>query len=473
MLFHTFEFLVLLTITVILYYAVPKSRIYIISLANIIFYGASGLGFLALFGSIVIITYFCALKMNTKRGRLFFFLGLAINVLNLSFFKYTGFILSNIERFFNVHFIWQDALLAKIILPVGISFYTFQLIAYLVDVYKKEIEPCRSLLEFWVFIAFFAQLVAGPIMRGNNFLPQIKNIKSIRMLPSNMKYGIYYILMGLTKKIVFADLLASRVDYFFSNVQQNSGLDAWYGAYLFAFQIYFDFSAYSEIAIGVGKLFGLDLTLNFKSPYISDNPSEFWSRWHITLSSWIRDYIYIPLGGSRKGLPRQLLHLIIAMCVSGLWHGAAWTFVAWGLYHGLLSVAYKIYGVIIKKHDFKFVKSKVYKILSVFIFFQLTTVGWVFFRANSISEALILIKKMLDISNIHFSLTSAIYLCIVAALYLLHIAEYYVRKNGAKLVAVWEKYFPAPIRAMVYTTVIIVLILFTKGEENSFIYFQF
>jgi len=473
MLFHTVEFIMMLIIAVILYYTVPKSRVYVLTIANIIFYGASGLGFLALFIFVVTVTYICALKNNSKRGRLFYYLGLAINVLNLTFFKYTGFVLSNLERFFNVHFQWQDALLAKIILPVGISFYTFQLIAYLVDVYKKKIEPCRSLIEFWVFIAFFGQLIAGPIMRGIDFLPQIKNVKDIKLLPSNIKTGTYYILMGLTKKIVFADFLSSRADYFFSNAQLNSGLDAWYGAYLFAFQIYFDFSAYSEIAIGVGKLFGLDLTLNFKSPYISNNPSEFWSRWHITLSTWIRDYIYIPLGGSRKGFSRQMVNLIVAMCISGLWHGASWHFVIWGLYHGILSVVYKIIGNVTKNHDYKFVNSKVYRILTVFIYFQLTTIGWVFFRANTLTDALILIKKMFDFSNMHFTTTYVLYLCIVAVLYFLHVAEYYIRKDGAKLASVWEKYFPAPVRAVLYTSLIIVLILFTKGEENTFIYFQF
>ncbi|WP_165916346.1 MBOAT family O-acyltransferase [Marinisporobacter balticus] len=359
--------------------------------------------------------------------------------------------------------------MSKILLPVGISFYTFQLIAYLVDVKRKEIKPCDSFINFWVFISFFGQLIAGPIMRGKEFLPQIENLQDNKLTLRNFKYGFYYIIMGLTKKIIFADFLASKADFYFNQVGNLNSLDAWFASYLFAFQIYFDFSAYSEIAVGVGYLFGLYLNINFKSPYISASPSEFWKRWHITLSSWIKDYIYIPLGGAKKGTLLQYMFLIIAMAISGLWHGAAWTFIMWGIYHGLLSAFHKIYRKWIKLER----KNSFYKILSIFIFFNLTTIGWVFFRAKSIHEAVFMIKKMITLCDISFSHVYFVYFGFIALLYGIHILEYFIRNNEITLKLFWEKHVPTGIRAAAYMAILIILILLTKTEESSFIYFQF
>ena len=473
MLFHTFEFFLLLSVSIIAYFAFPKARVYIIALANIVFYSASGIGYLVLFVAVAFITYFCSLKLSKTNKKIFFYIALIANVFNLLFFKYTGFVLSNIETMLNIRFPWQDEFLSLIILPVGISFYTFQMIAYLVDVRKKELKPCHSFVKFWVFISFFGQLIAGPIMRGKEFLPQINNLESLKVKPTNIKYGLYFIVMGLIKKIIFADMLARQVNLYYSDVASITPLDAWFATYLFAFQIYFDFSSYSEMAVGLGYLFGLKLNLNFKSPYISSNATEFWKRWHITLSTWIRDYIYFPIGGAKKGALRRYINIIIAMTISGLWHGAAWTFIIWGAYHGVLSVAHKLYDKFLKRFGFEFTRSKIYKAISIFVFFHIVCLGWVLFRAGSFNDALILFNKMLSIGSVFDSRLLFYKLGLVLMLYGFHVLEYFLRKNEIKSGYYWKKYVPSFARAFCYIIIFILLALFTQGEENTFIYFQF
>lgn len=473
MLFHSIEFFALLLITVVLFYTLKNKRIYILAAANILFYAASGFNYLVLFFAVAFISFYCSKRIHGRYGKVFFYVSILTNIFNLMFFKYTSFILGNVQSIFGISIPWESGLLTKLILPVGISFYTFQLIAYIVDVKRKDIEPSSNFIEFWVFIGFFGQLIAGPIMRGKEFLPQITRVTMNKLKYENIKIGFYYIAMGLTKKIIFADYLAEKANHYFAQINNLTTLDGWFAAYLFAFQIYFDFSAYSEIAVGVGHLFGFNLRLNFKSPYISNNSSEFWKRWHITLSSWIKDYVYIPLGGSRKGPHRQIIYLIMAMVISGLWHGAAWTFVIWGGYHGLLAAAHKLYDKWLRKRNINFKNSKVYKVLTVFIYFQLTTIGWVFFRADSLPNAVGLIYRMLNPLYINFSPVYVFYFAFILGLYALHVLEYYVRKNGLTIDRLWEKRIHPSVRAAAYMILLIILILFTKTEQNTFIYFQF
>lgn len=466
MLFHSFDFALFLVITLLAFYLFPsRARIYLLLLADILFYAVTGIEYLALFILISVIVYFCALKVGSRYGRAYLWLGILIAACNLVFFKYTDFILENVGR--------ESTLTVHLILPLGISFYTFRLIAYLVDVARKEIEPCRSILVFWVFVSFFGCLIAGPIMRGKSFLPQIEKIRQNSFQMENIKHGSYYIVLGLIKKIVFADSLTPKVDFYFSQIANLNSLDGWFAAYLFAFQIYFDFSAYSDMAVGISRLFGLKLDINFKTPYISANAAEFWKRWHITLSSWIRDYIYIPLGGSRKGIFLQYLFIIAAMAVSGLWHGAAWTFVLWGVYHGLLSVGHKIFTVLTKKARSSFAGSFTCRIVSVFLFFQFTVVGWVFFRAGNINEAFSLIYSMVSFSRLDYDPVYLFYFLFIAFLYLLHWAEYYLTARKDTLLSFWEENVPDYLRAAVCTIVLLGLILFIRTEQNTFIYFQF
>ncbi|SHJ01600.1 D-alanyl-lipoteichoic acid acyltransferase DltB, MBOAT superfamily [Dethiosulfatibacter aminovorans DSM 17477] len=473
MLFHSFEFLILLSITVLVYYIFPKSRVYALAWANLLFYGASGFNYLVLFGIVTFISYFLALKLHESKNNLYYYLGLGLNLLNLLFFKYSGFLLSNLTSLLNIGFQNQDEFISRIILPVGISFYTFQIIAYMTDVKRDEIEPERSFIRFWVFISFFGQLIAGPIMRGYQFLPQINDVKSCIWKESRLKYGIYYIMMGLSKKLLFADYLATYANRFFDSYMNFTMLDGWIAAWLFAFQIYFDFSAYSEIAVGVGHLFDLDLDINFKSPYISRSPKEFWKRWHITLSSWIRDYIYIPLGGNKNGFVMQCMFLMTAMTLSGMWHGAAWTFIVWGAYHGLLVIFHNIYLRYFSDFRNKLKDKKWYNALSVFVFFNLTSIGWVFFRAKSFSQAIQIIGKMFNAGNLTITSFQVKYLVIVAGLCLMHVVEYLVRKNEQEIAGKIQKHVPVPLRALGYTVMVLALLVIAQTEQSTFIYFQF
>lgn len=473
MLFHSFDFLLLLSITVLVYYMVPKSRVYALACANLLFYGASGINYLILFGAVTFISYILAMKLNERKNNLYYYLGLVLNLANLLFFKYSAFLLSNLTSLFNIGFQNQDEFLSRIILPVGISFYTFQIIAYMTDVKRGELEPERSFLRFWVFISFFGQLIAGPIMRGYQFLPQINDVKNCNWKESRFKYGTYYIMMGLSKKILFADYLATYANRFFDSYMNFTMLDGWIAAWLFAFQIYFDFSAYSEIAVGVGHLFDLDLDLNFKSPYISSSPKEFWKRWHITLSSWIRDYIYIPLGGNKRGFAMQCIFLMTAMTLSGMWHGAAWTFIIWGAYHGFLVIFHNIYLRYFPDFRERLKDRNWYKAVSIFIFFNLTSIGWVFFRAKSFSQAIHIIGKMFDLGSLMITSFQVKYLMLVAGLYLIHVAEYLIRKNEKKIAGKIQTHVPVPLRAFGYTVMVLALLVIAQTEQSTFIYFQF
>lgn len=477
MLFNSPIFLLFLVAVVILYYVFPRGRMLVLALANAAFYAYAGVGYFLLFACIVALVYFISKGLNGRRGKLALTAGLTVVLGNLLFFKYSMFLLENMERILGLTFSLQGTAFddRSIALPIGISFYSFQLIAYLVDVYKGKLKPSRSLFEFWVFISLFAHSAAGPILRGNDFLPQLRNIRSILFRAPRFKLGLSFILLGLVKKLVLVEQIAPYVNDYFSKAQTLSGVEAWIASYLFAFQIYFDFSAYSEMAVGIGFLLGLRLDLNFKTPYLSSNPAEFWRRWHITLSQWIRDYIFIPLGGSRVKNWRIYVNLIAAMTISGLWHGAAWTFIIWGLYHGILSAVHRMYGKGLAKLGWKGLqKNRLYKIMTIAVFFHLTVVGWVLFRANNWSDAVYLLKKMTLIHGVTVTTEQLLLVALIIGLYLLHIVESVIVKNFKKLSLIWEVRIPAIIRGAVYAAIAIVLLmLLMRGEASTFIYFAF
>lgn len=474
MLFHTPEFIIMMLFTLLLYYAVPSRRIIILSIANIIFYAVAGIGHLAVFVAVSVFTYYCSKLLRGKGGKLFLILAVSVNVLNLVFFKYTVFLIRSVEQALSMQLLTDNSFWLSIVLPIGISFYTFQMIAYVVDVYQRKIEPSRSLLDFWVFIAYFASLIAGPIMRGQELLPQIENIRAIRFNTHNMRLGLAFLGLGLFKKIILADYLAGIVNDLLKDTSVLTGGEAWVAIYLFAFQIFFDFAAYSEMAVGIGYLFGIKLVNNFQTPYLSASATEFWRRWHITLSSFIRDYIYIPLGGSRKGKTRQYVNLFLAMTISGIWHGAAWTFVIWGMFHGALLIGHKFYNMLKDRLGLtKLNSSKIYHIFAVIVFFHLTCVGWVFFRVSGLSNSLSLLKRMFSPEAFHVPQELRGYLLFVVLLFALHLLEFLVFKHAPAVDKFWHKRFPAPVRALVYTVIIAVLVVFLQTEQSSFIYFQF
>ncbi|MDD3270104.1 MAG: hypothetical protein PHX14_12370 [Syntrophomonadaceae bacterium] len=473
MLFQTPEFIAFLIITLVLYYKLPAARSCLLALADLLFYLAAGLNGLLLLAAVSAVSYYLSIKLGSRHARVFLTLALLLNIANLLFFKYIVFFLNNIVKIPGLEFLEIPGALLNIIQPLGISFYTFQLIAYLVDIYRKKCEPARSLLHFWLFVSFFANVVAGPIMRGNELIPQLESLASIRFSGASLRLGLAYFTLGLCKKILLADYLTVYVDQFFVQGSSLATIQAWIAAYLFTFQIYYDFSAYSEMAMGIACLFGINLKLNFATPYLSSNPSEFWRRWHITLSNWIRDYLYIPLGGSRRGELRRYLNLFAAMSISGLWHGAAWTFVVWGMYHGVLLILHNIYKKIRLVQRMAINAGSILNAISILITFHLVCIGWVFFRAPNLNTALHMVYHMLNPLNMTIDRASMKYLAIIAMLFSLHIVEFYLRQNYDYLSALWRKYFPAPLRALAYALILLLLITFSTYQPNSFIYFKF
>ncbi len=488
MLFQSPSLVALLGLTLLLYYTFPKLRLGVLALVDLAFYGLPNPAHLPLFLGVSLVTYWCALRVGSRRGGWFFGLGLLVNAANLIFFKYALFFTRSLEGLAGMPLPALDGFLVRVVLPVGISFYTFQLVAYLVDVRRDRIAASRSFVEFWVFVSLFPKLVAGPIVRGSQLLPQLAAIKSVRFSNDRFSRGLVLLLVGLIKKLVVADTIAPAVNNLFAQGASLAGLAAWVAAYLYTFQIYFDFSAYSDMAVGIGSLLGLDLPQNFHTPYVSAGPGEFWRRWHITLSQWIRDYVYIPLGGSRVGLSRQLANLLLAMAFSGLWHGAGWTFVIWGVYHGLLCAGEKLLRVAGERlgrggrvesprpevPGRARVAAALRRIGAVALTFHLVVVGWVLFRAADLPTGLAMLESMFTPSG--FSPSSAgvslVWIALVPVLYGLHLAEYLMRRNNAFLDFWWTR-VPAPVRGLVYALGILLVMTFVGTEQSSFIYQRF
>lgn len=343
MLFNSFEFLIFFLVVFTLYWGINrhlKLQNWLLFIASYVFYGWWDWSFLGLIFLSTVVDFFIGRKLyqvDKERARkwwlafsMFFNLGL------LGYFKYSNFFIDSFIEAFESLGIDLNVSTLSIILPVGISFYTFQTMSYSLDIYQKELKPTEDFIAFAAFVGFFPQLVAGPIERASRLLPQVSKPRKFNY--DQAMDGVRLMLWGFFKKVVIADNLAPVVDDIFNNYQDHSGGTLVLGAVFFAFQIYGDFSGYSDIAIGVSKLFGVELMSNFKFPYFSRSIAEFWRRWHISLSTWFRDYLYIPLGGSRLGRWSSLRNVMIIFLVSGFWHGANWTFIIWGGIHGLLFV---------------------------------------------------------------------------------------------------------------------------------------
>jgi alginate O-acetyltransferase complex protein AlgI len=476
MIFHSPEFLVFLLALLVPFYLFRKIRIPLLVVANAVFYGASGLGLLLLFMAVTLVTFLCGLGL--KRWRPLFWIGLAANAGNLLFFKYTLMIMDTAERIAGHPLLltdlareWVTDGSGELILPIGISFYTFQLMAYLIDVWRGQLEPSRNLLKFWVFISVFPQLIAGPIMRGSELMPQVDGLKDRRVRWDEIRYGFYLIFIGLIKKTVFADNLEKLVNPRFADISALTPEEAWVAACLFGFQIYFDFSAYSDMALGLGHLLGLKLVENFRTPYLSGSPREFWDRWHISLSRWIRDYIYIGLGGNRKGALRTQFNLLAAMLISGLWHGAAWHFVAWGAVHGVLLVVHRWTLALNRIGWIKRLRAALpYRVLAVAVFFPIVTWTWVFFRAGTLGGAWEMTKLMARADPA--ALAAHPLFALLAGLYALHIFEWFIREREALAGRIWH-FVPAVVRGAAYAALILLIFFNMKGETYEFIYFQF
>lgn len=397
MLFNSFEFLIFLPIVFLVYWFLcrkGKSKNIFLILASYLFYGWWDFRFLLLIIFISLISFTGGLVISEEKIKsglktLVFWSALVLSFGTLFIFKYFNFFTQSFVRVLETVGFTPDVPTLDIILPVGISFYTFQAASYLIDVKRGTQRATRDISAFFVFISFFPQLVAGPIERASNILPQF--------LESERKFtyergvsGMKLILWGLFKKMVVADNCAIIVNQIFQNWPSVGTLNLWIGAFLFTFQIYGDFSGYSDIAIGTARLFGIDLMKNFSLPYFSRDITEFWKKWHISLTGWFRDYVYIPLGGNRKGKAKTVANTAAVFVVSGLWHGANFTFLLWGAYHALLFIPFRIYGRKTYKTEIPILRDS----LMMGITFLLVMIGWVIFRAETLGDAFGYIANM-------------------------------------------------------------------------------
>ncbi|WP_363315839.1 MBOAT family O-acyltransferase [Flavobacterium sp.] len=439
--------------------------------ASYIFYGWWDWRFLSLIIASTFLDYFIAIQLGktdvSKKRKFLLGISLAGNLGMLGFFKYYNFFVSSwIEAWSSVG-ITMEASTLNIILPVGISFYTFQTLSYTIDVYRKEMQPTKSFIDFAAFVTFFPQLVAGPIERASHLLPQFYKNRTFDY--QNAVDGVKLIIWGMFKKVVVADNCAFFVNKIFENPEAYSSGELFVGMVFFAFQIYGDFSGYSDMAIGISKLFGFDLMVNFKFPYFSRDIAEFWRRWHISLSTWFRDYIYIPLGGSKGTQWFQIRNVMIIFLVSGFWHGANWTYVVWGLFHALMFLPLLLFNI-----NRSHLITKSYGWLDFakigFTFF-VVCIGWVFFRADSIADAFQYLMKLFSFDSLEINyffknnryLLSSI-VCLVS-IALLMIIEF---------ISVIKKRSTVKISNLI--AIILVLMIFFMGSfknQLDFIYFQF
>jgi len=414
MLFNSLDFAIFLPIVFLLYWFVTHKNLklqnFLIVAASYLFYGWWDWRFLSLILFSTIVDYSIGLKIskeeNQTKRKILLWTSIAVNLGFLGFFKYYNFFLDNFVSAFSFFGTPINAQGLNIILPVGISFYTFQTLSYTIDVYKRKLEPTKDFVAFTAFVSFFPQLVAGPIERASNLLPQFYNRRIFNK--ENALRGVRLILWGLAKKVVIADSIAPAVDDIFSNYERYPSTILLLGAFLFSFQIYCDFSGYSMMARGVSKLFGFELMTNFKYPYFSRNIGEFWRRWHISLSTWFRDYLYIPLGGSRVSKLLNIRNVFVIFLVSGFWHGANWTFIVWGGLHALLFIP-----SVLTKNNRKFTEDlqlnryllpSIGDVFRILLTFVVVSFCWVFFRADSLNVAFLFIKKIIifDSSPISF-----------------------------------------------------------------------
>jgi alginate O-acetyltransferase complex protein AlgI len=373
-------------------------RGYLLLIGSLIFYASWSLPFTTLLlGYSFIIFLFGWITYKLKNLRLFPLL-ILISLFPLLFYKYRYFILDNINYLLSANF----SIAESIFLPLGISFFTFQGISYLIDIKNKLIKPEKNFLIILLFISFFPQLIAGPIEKAKNLIPQLKKLftfAEINISKSEIEFAVFLIVLGFFKKIVIADNIGLISDFLFSKSDQLNFITASILMFSFSFQIYFDFSAYSQIARGVAKLFGIDLMINFNLPYLSRNISEFWRKWHISLSNWFRDYVYIPLGGNRSGSLVQFRNLIIVFFLCGLWHGANWLFIIWGFFHGFLYLIYYSYSFFIKKIGLQLTSNFIYKYTSVLITFIAVSIGWLIFRSPDIETLSQILVSFLNITK--------------------------------------------------------------------------
>lgn len=475
MLFNSLDFALFLHIVFALYWFVCRKHLQrqnlLLLIASYVFYAWWDWRFLGLIVLSTLVDYAVGrmLAVTEQRDikRYWLWVSIATNLGLLGFFKYYNFFIESWISAWQSLGVTMEVSTLRIILPVGISFYTFQTLSYTIDIYRHKLKPTNNLIQFAAFVSFFPQLVAGPIERASQLLPQFKNPR--RFDANFAMSGVYLIIWGLFKKVVVADNCAFFVNQIFEAPQSHSSATLFMGAVLFGFQIYGDFSGYSSIAIGVARLFGFSLMTNFNFPYFSRDIAEFWRRWHISLSTWFRDYVYIPLGGSQGNKAMQIRNVLLVFLISGFWHGANWTFIVWGAIHGLLFLPLLLFGAQHRyKGSFKMTFRDCPKIVLTFV---LVTFAWLFFRADTIGiayEMLVRILRWQDSSLVLFYKSSK------AALLSLMLVFSIVVLLGVELYTVQNKRQEVSLNLVSALVLALVITFFGVFKNPSdFIYFQF
>ncbi len=494
MLFNSIPFLIFFPIVVCIYFVLPKKAKYIwLLVASYYFYMSWNYKYVVLILFTTVVTFISGLfiekaKEKTKK-KLMLAAGLVLNFGLLFFFKYFGFFLVNVNRVLNIFRLSAIDNPFDLLLPVGISFYTFQAVGYCIDVYRGDIKAERNFIKYALFVSFFPQLVAGPIERSKNLLSQISEIGEKKMVSyEKVVSGFGMMLWGLFLKMVVADRVSIMVDEIFRNIYRIGTVEAIVGAAGFSLQIYADFAGYSTIAIGAARVMGFDLMENFNTPYFATSIGDFWHRWHISLSTWFRDYVYIPLGGNRQGKARKYLNILVTFLISGLWHGTSWSFVIWGGLHGL----YQIIGDLLKPFREKACKflglnkeTTGYKIGQIILTDILAGFAWIFFRAGSTREAFYYINRLFtrynpwvffDESLLEWGLDYREMMILLGAVLLLLIVSLIRYKKGIDAGAFLYKQ-DVIFRWVVFILLILSIIVFGEYgisfDSGKFIYFDF
>lgn len=471
MLFNSLSFVVFLVIVLALYYSkifkwTGKKRMLL--LASYVFYGLWNPPLVILLWISTVVDWTAgnklAIETNAKKRKMWLLLSMFVNLGFLAFFKYGNFLLENFTLGMNAVGIAYEPKPMDIILPMGISFYTFQTMSYTIDMYNKKIKPARTFLDFALYVTFFPQLVAGPIVRAKDLITQFYEEK--KATTQQFIWGTFLLTIGLFQKVVLADtILADVSDQVFGSEDILHSLDAWTGTLAFSGQIFFDFAGYSTCAIGIALMLGIILPDNFRFPYASIGFSDLWKRWHISLSTWLKDYLYIPLGGNRNGITRMYVALMITMLLGGLWHGAAWTFVIWGALHGIYLIVERVLKTKIN------IKINAFNgIILALLTYTLVNFTWVFFRARELSTAKNMISSMLFINDDGSKILNGFEVIKVLVLIsILFICHWLMRNTSMKDLS--QKI--SPLVLGIVWAILLFLIAIAQGSGEQFIYFQF
>ncbi|MEM9531455.1 MAG: MBOAT family O-acyltransferase [Pseudomonadota bacterium] len=484
MLFNSLEFLAFYSLVVAVYFALPhRGRLWLLLLASYYFYASWKVEYALLILTSTLVDYAAGLAMGAagdrRRRRAWLLLSLTVNLGLLFVFKYFNFVAGSLNELFALYGAGQHIRSLDLLLPVGISFYTFQTLSYTIDVYRGDRTPERSLLSFALYVSFFPQLVAGPIERSTRLLPQF--LKPTEFDWSAVEKGFTLILWGFFLKLVIADQLAPYIDRIYGAPQAFSGGHLLLATYLFAFQIFGDFAGYSAIAIGTARILGYQLRDNFRRPYFSANLREFWTRWHISLSTWFRDYLYIPLGGSRRGELRCWMNLTVVFAISGVWHGANWTFIVWGLIHGV--------GVVLTRGWDRWRNSRspggpFGRGVKIFLTFHLVVLAWIFFRADSLSRGWYILTHLAELPEFSADYLASLILpftgdysaaaAFVTVVVFIGMMEAVHVIQETRYPAVMERWQQSGVfRGLCLIVLLNIILFFGRFDSQAFIYFQF